>query len=287
MRVNFYHFNIDEREYHNNLSQLSQAFVELKSFFGVNLDAKLIVFDNIGSKDLSDFIKNENADINIFCDDILSNKFAIKAAAYLDVNVLTRIENFTYTDKLTLSKITYQGNLIQKFTLPDKYGIITLSKTFPQDESLSINEVRSEIFGKSFVTRRYQTYESIIKNLDSDIENSKIVFIGGKGLGSMENFDRLRTLASRLGAQCACTRSAAMHDFDSYDNVVGSCGNILNADLCITFGVNGDWTLMYGLKNVKKIIAINADKNAFIFKFADEGIIEDCVTAITQLENIL
>lgn len=288
MKINFYHFVKDEPEYINNLKQLSHALLVLKTLVPDNIEAKLIKLGNVASKELADFIKNENADLNIFCNDILSEKFAIKAASYLDVAAITRVESFEQDSTLIALKNIYQEHMIQKIDLSSvPFGIVTLSKIFPTDESLLINDIPSENWGKSFVTRRYQTYESIVKQVDSSISDAKIVFIGGRGLSNKENYGRLKVLAAKLGAVCACTRAAAMSDFDSYDNVVGISGNILKADLCVTFGVSGAGPLIYGIKNVKKIIAINTDENALIFDHADYGIIDDCSNVISSIENFL
>ena len=51
------------------------------------------------------------------------------------------------------------------------------------------------------------------------------MLLGGKGLGSKANFERLEALAEKLGASCGCTRPVAMAGWASYDKVVGLSGS--------------------------------------------------------------
>lgn len=118
-----------------------------------------------------------------------------------------------------------------------------------------------------------------------DLSKAKLVFLGGKGLGSRENFHRLEQLALKLGAACACTRPVALSGWADYDKVTGISGWRLQADVCIAFGVSGAAPLLYGLENVGRLIAVNSDKRAPIFERASDGVIADCLEIITDMEN--
>ena len=125
--------------------------------------------------------------------------------------------------------------------------------------------------------------EEIVKT--EDLSAAKLVLLGGKGLGSKANFERLEALAAKLGASCGCTRPVAMAGWASYDKVVGLSGSILGADVCIAFGVSGAAPLMAGATGAKRLIAVNNDPKAQIFGRCSEGIVADCLEILTALEQ--
>lgn len=130
------------------------------------------------------------------------------------------------------------------------------------------------------------TLEEEPRQKQDDLASARLVFVGGKGLGTKENYLRLKALAGKLGAACGCSRPAALSGWESYDRVVGISGVTLQAELCVTFGVSGAGPLVSGLEGAAHIIAVNTDKNAPIFRYAREGIAEDCMKIIAALEEL-
>ncbi len=114
---------------------------------------------------------------------------------------------------------------------------------------------------------------------------AEVVFIGGKGLKTKANFLRLEALAQKFGAACGCTRPVASGGWTDYSKVVGISGGSLKARLCITFGVSGAAPFLYGVENVRHLVAVNKDERAPVFTRADEGIVEDCIKIIDALEG--
>ncbi|MCI5824701.1 MAG: FAD-binding protein, partial [Candidatus Gastranaerophilales bacterium] len=67
----------------------------------------------------------------------------------------------------------------------------------------------------------------------------------------------------------------------------GQTGQSVAAGLYIAFGISGAIQHLCGIKNCKKIIAVNNDKNAPIFNHCDIGIVDDAALVIEQLKNLL
>ena len=118
-----------------------------------------------------------------------------------------------------------------------------------------------------------------------NLAGAKLVLLGGKGLGKKENFQRLEALAEKLGASCGCTRPVAMAGWASYDKVVGISGSILSADVCIAFGVSGAGPLMAGAGGAARLVAVNNDPKAPIFKAAQDGLVADCLEILAAMEQ--
>lgn len=127
--------------------------------------------------------------------------------------------------------------------------------------------------------------ENVSKEAGVDLQTAKVVFVGGKGLRSEENFQRFCALAEKMGAAYGCTRPVAMAGWTDFSRVVGISGSRLQADVCVTFGVSGSAAFLYGTENTKHLIAINNDKNAPIFLSAKTGILEDCMSIIEASEK--
>ena len=119
-----------------------------------------------------------------------------------------------------------------------------------------------------------------------DLSGARLVLLGGKGLGKKENFQRLEVLAKKLGAACGCTRPVAMAGWAGYDKVVGISGSILQADVCIAFGVSGAGPLMTGAGGAARLVAVNNDPKAPIFSQCSDGLAADCLEILTAMEQL-
>lgn len=115
------------------------------------------------------------------------------------------------------------------------------------------------------------------------LKDAQVVFIGGRGLQSRENYEQMVRLAQKYNAAWGCTRAAALAGWDGYERVVGISGEILNADICVMFGVSGASPFLAGIKNTQIQAAVNTDKNAPIFSNVTYGICADCRKIIGQL----
>ncbi len=130
-----------------------------------------------------------------------------------------------------------------------------------------------------------RTIERIRKESGAKLQSAQVVFVGGRGLRSAENFRRLCVLAEKMGAACGCTRPAAMAGWTDFSRVVGISGSSLRAKVCVTFGVSGSAAFLCGTEQVGRLVAVNNDKNAPIFLSADTGILGDCMSIMEALEK--
>jgi len=117
----------------------------------------------------------------------------------------------------------------------------------------------------------------------SNLAYADVVVAGGLGLGSPENFQLIRNLATTIGADFGCSRPVVQKGWLSADRQIGQTGKTIRPKLYIAAGISGAIQHRVGVEGADYIVAINTDKNAPIFDFAHVGIVTDAVRLLPAL----
>jgi electron transfer flavoprotein alpha subunit len=104
------------------------------------------------------------------------------------------------------------------------------------------------------------------------LESAPLIFAAGRGLGSKAACERLRRAAGRFGAPLGFSRPAALNGWGEIGKIIGQSGLHCRAETCVVVGVSGAAAFMAGIEAAATLIAVNPDKNAPIFRYADIGI---------------
>lgn len=121
------------------------------------------------------------------------------------------------------------------------------------------------------------------KEKEQFIEDSDVLVVAGRGIKKEEDLKMVRELADLLGGQLACTRPLAEAGWVEAKRQVGLSGRTVRPKLIITCGVSGAVQFVAGMNNSDKIIAINKDENAPIFKTAHYGLVGDLYEIVPGL----
>jgi electron transfer flavoprotein alpha subunit len=122
--------------------------------------------------------------------------------------------------------------------------------------------------------------------LDSEeekIEEARILVSAGRGCQDQINLDTVRKLARKLGGTLAGSRAIVELGWIPHSLQVGQSGTTVGPELYIAIGISGAVQHVVGMSSSKKIIAINKDPDAPIFKIADLGIVGDALVIIPKL----
>ena len=128
-----------------------------------------------------------------------------------------------------------------------------------------------------------EVVEIVRKTSTVNLKGSRIIVCGGAGVGSKENFKLLHDLAGVLGGAVGGSRAAVDLGYCEHERQIGQTGVTVRPALMISCGVSGAVQHLAGMKDSAKIIAINTDKDAPIFKVAHYGIVGDLNVVIPKL----
>lgn len=115
------------------------------------------------------------------------------------------------------------------------------------------------------------------------IEEADVIVAAGKGVRKQEDLALIRQLASALHAQVAGTRCLIENGWLDHKRQIGLSGRTVAPKLIVCCGVSGSVQFAAGMKGSEKIIAINTDPDAPIFKLAHIAIHGDLYEIIPAL----
>jgi electron transfer flavoprotein alpha subunit len=120
-----------------------------------------------------------------------------------------------------------------------------------------------------------------------DIGAAEVLVAGGRGLGDAAAFATIEACATAFGGAVAATRAVVDAGWYPYSAQVGQTGKSVSPKLYIACGISGAIQHKVGMQNSGVIVAINKDKNAPIFDYADFGVVGDLHDVVPKLTELI
>ena len=115
------------------------------------------------------------------------------------------------------------------------------------------------------------------------IEDAEVIIAAGRGLKKKEDLAMIRELAELLNGQIAGSRAVIEAGWLDPRCQIGLSGRTVKPKLIIACGISGAIQFVAGMSGSEKIIAINSDPDAPIFKVAHIGLTGDLYKIVPAL----
>ena len=246
---------------------------------------------------IEELIKQEKPEIFLFSATTFGREIAPRVAARIDVGLsadctafeigdyVNRRNKVVFKNVLRMIRPSFGETKLATILGPWKFpqmatGRPGIFKPLPPDPSRKGETIEftptitDDLFKVKLVHTEKEQSDEIV-----DLKGAKIIVSGGKGVGA-EGFPLLRELVEAIRAngqkaELGASRAAVEHGYISSKHQVGQTGTTVRPDIYIAIGISGAIQHIAGMKESKIIIAINKDREAKIFNYANYGIVGD------------
>lgn len=186
--------------------------------------------------------------------------------------------------QLSVLKMSYGGNAMAHYNI--KSGLISFKTT--AKPSVILPTKVPKIIHRDHRCTCTQDFKSEIEyTLEEKLSDAEVVIVVGRGVGSQTGVESIKTWANSIGAAVGGTKKVIDQGWLSMHQLIGQTGMTIAPKICLVIGASGASPFINGIIDSKKIIAINSDRNARIFDYADIGIVEDYQIILKELKKMI
>lgn len=115
-----------------------------------------------------------------------------------------------------------------------------------------------------------------------DLTEAEVIFSAGKGCDPA-SFEQLKELCKLLNVSFGVTRPVYDLGWTGFERMVGQTGRTVTPRLYVALGISGSMHHVGGMKDSRRIVAVNCDAKAPIFPNSDEGFVADLKELLPRL----
>jgi electron transfer flavoprotein alpha subunit len=209
-------------------------------------------------------------------------------ASKLGMNALTNCVNIELCDgAVTVTRPLFDGTMHAQIALEEHAtAVVALQKgsalvTAPSAKQAVVQSITIEVNSLPSRSRVLEITEE--PKSDVDLGKAEIVVAVGRGIGDKEKIHFTAELAEALGGILACSRPVVDVGWLPRERQVGASGKSVAPKVYVACGISGAIQHLTGMRDSKRIIAINKDPNAPIFQVAHIGVVGDLFEIVPAL----
>lgn len=115
-----------------------------------------------------------------------------------------------------------------------------------------------------------------------DLTDAEVIFSVGKGCDPA-TFEQFKELCRLLNVSFGVTRPVYDLGWTGFERMVGQTGRTVTPRLYLALGISGSMHHVGGIKDSRRIVAVNSDAKAPIFPNCDEGFVADLREVLPRL----
>ncbi len=217
----------------------------------------------------------------------LGRDLAPVLASRLDSGLISDCIDMEWREGILARRLMYRRKLVaEQRCMGDGVHVLTCQRGAflagePAAAEAAVESVQAQIDVGSvrWTVRGFDEAEVVA----GDITEAEVVVAAGRGIGSEENLEAVKELATALGGSLAASRPIVDQGWLDRGLQVGSSGKTVRPRLYIALGISGAIQHVVGMRDSDVIVAVNKDARAPIFEYADYGIVADVMEVIGPL----
>lgn len=179
----------------------------------------------------------------------------------------------------------YSGKVHAELVLPNDVATLLLLRAdaWPAAEAAATaTSVRSITLAPPS-SQRIRHRDFVSPEGGVDLTQADIIFAVGRGVGEQRNIKAFEDIAKRMDVALGASRPIVSAGWLPAAHQVGQTGVTVRPRLYVAFGISGAQQHLVGMQASGTIVAVNSDRDAAIFDFADFGAIADLNEVAKQM----
>ncbi|WP_197707351.1 electron transfer flavoprotein subunit alpha/FixB family protein [Sphingobium sp. LB126] len=193
-------------------------------------------------------------------------------AARLDGVLLGRVSDIGFDgDTLIATRPAYGGRIRLELRLAQGIAIATMNEPPAGDHVIRHAPLAAPAIDRVELSAR-----------NAALEGAHLVVSGGRGLDA-DGFAMLDGIARKLGGALGASLPAVDLGLAPVSRQIGQSGHFVTPQLYLAAGISGTPQHLAGIGAATRIIAINSDADAPIFRYAEVGAVADARQLLPEL----